>query len=396
MPTGRSSFRLAILIAGIVLIAANLRPAITAVGPLVGDIRSSTEISVTAAGLLTTLPLLAFGALSMTAPALARQLRAEWILLISMVVLAFGAMLRGIPGLIPLFAGTALLGGAVAFANVLLPALIKREFHDRLGAMTALYSSVLGGSAALGSGLAIPLSENAGLGWQGAIAIWGALALLAALIWSPQIGRRTRPAEVPDAPPTGGVWRSPLAWQVALFFGLQSLGFYITVAWLPAILIEDGIDEARAGLMLALVQIAGVLSTLIVPRLAEKGTHQRRLVTIMSGMLITGALGLAAAGSSAVTLWVVLLGLGNGAGLALGLMFFVLRAGGPRSAGELSGMGQTVGYLVAATGPFLAGAARDSSGSWTPVLLAMAVLAGLQFCFGMGAGRQLVIDGSQD
>jgi MFS transporter, CP family, cyanate transporter len=214
---------------GIVLLAANLRPALTGVAPLIGQIRADTGISNGVAGLLTTLPLLAFGLLSPIAPRVARLFGMERVLLACLLVLVAGILLRWAGAVEALFLGTVILGAAIAVANVLLPSLVKREFPEHAGLMTSVYSSSLGISAALAAGVSVPLAQL--VGWRGALAVWVLPALLAGVAWLPQLSRSDHPAD-PSARSTPGVrdlWRSPLAWQVTLFMGLQSLSYYVTL-----------------------------------------------------------------------------------------------------------------------------------------------------------------------
>jgi CP family cyanate transporter-like MFS transporter len=235
---------------GFVLLAANLRPALTSVAPLIGQIRSNTEISNGVAGLLTTLPLLAFGVLSPVAPRLARWFGMERMLLVSMLVLAVGILLRSAGEVAALFVGTAILGAAIAVGNVLLPSLVKREFPERVGLMTSIYSAALGFSAAIAAGASFPIAQQTGIGWQASLALWALLALVAAAAWLPQI-RSARPASASAETSQGvsGLWRSPLAWQVTLFMGLQSLAYYVVLTWLPEILQEvvGGMSASLAG-----------------------------------------------------------------------------------------------------------------------------------------------------
>ncbi|MQA73789.1 MAG: MFS transporter [Solirubrobacterales bacterium] len=391
-PSGRSALATGLLIVGALLIAANLRPAITSVGPLIGEIRADTGLSGTAAGLLTTLPVLAFGLLSPVAPRLGHRFGIEAVLLGCMVALVVGIVVRWAPGTVALFGGTVILGAAVASANVLLPALVKRDYAHREGLVTAAYSSVLGGAAGIGAGVAVPLADDAGLGWEGALAIWAVPATVAALVWLPQARRRHRPAPGPG-PGTAlrDLWRSRLAWTVTGFWAMQSFGFYVVIAWLPEILIEAGLDDADAGLMLFVAQVAGVAATLTIPPLAGRRPDQRGIVVASAAVLVLAVLGLIAAPDTATVVWVLLLGFGQGCGLSLALLFLPLRTREHRTAAELSGMAQTVGYLVAATGPILAGLLHDGLGGWKPTLVLLLAAAAAQLAFGLGAGRDAVL-----
>src|ERR687890_309487 len=192
--SGRSRLRKLILVLGIVLLAANLRPALTGVAPLIGQIRADTGLSNGVAGLLTTLPLLAFGLLSPIAPRVARRFGMERALLASLLVLAAGILLRWAEAVAALFLGTVVLGSAIAIGNVLLPGLIKREVPGRAGLMTSVYSPSLGISAALAAGVSVPLTKLDGIGWRGGLAVWALPTLLARVAWVPQLGRRDLPA----------------------------------------------------------------------------------------------------------------------------------------------------------------------------------------------------------
>ena len=394
--SGRSRLRKLILVLGIVLLAANLRPALTGVAPLIGQIRADTGLSNGVAGLLTTLPLLAFGLLSPIAPRVARRFGMERMLLASLLVLAAGILLRWAEAVAALFLGTVVLGSAIAVANVLLPSLVKREFPGRAGLMTSVYSTSLGISAAFAAGVSVPLAQVAGIGWRGALAVWAVPALLAGVAWLPQLGRNDYP-EGPSARSSIGVgdlWRSPLAWQVTLFMGLQSLAYYVTLTWLPEFLQAEGMGAARAGWMLGLSQAVAIVTMFLAPMIAERRPSQRGVVVVAVGISGVGALGLLVAGSTASTLWVVLLGLGQGASFSLALTFFALRSPDPGHAAALSGMAQSVGYLLAAGGPFLFGVMRDVTGTWkVPLALLLTVTVCLLIA-GIGAARDAHVDAS--
>ena len=393
---GRSRLRIFILVLGIVLLAANLRPALTGVAPLIGQIRADTSISNGVAGLLTTLPLLAFGLLSPIAPSVARRFGMERVLLASLLVLAAGILSRWAGAVAALFLGTVVLGAAIAVANVLLPSLVKREFPEHAGLMTSVYTTSLGISAAFAAGVSVPLAQVEGVGWRGALALWAVPALLAGVAWLPQLGRNDTP-EVPSALSSPGVrdlWRSPLAWQVTLFMGLQSLAYYVTLTWLPEILQSEGMGAARAGWMLGLSQAVAVVTMFLAPMIAERRSSQRGVVVVAVGTSGVGALGLLVAGSTVSALWVVLLGLGQGASFSLALTFFALRAPDHGHAAALSGMAQSAGYLLAAGGPFLFGVLRDVTGAWkVPLALLLTVTICLLLA-GIGAARDAHVGAS--
>ena len=151
---------------------------------------------------------------------------------------------------------------------------------------------------------------------------------------------------------------------------------------------------ARAGWMLGLSQAVAIVAMFLAPVLAERRPSQRGVVTIAVVVSGAGALGLLVAGSAAATLWVVLLGLGQGASFSLALAFFALRSPDPGHAAALSGMAQSVGYLLAAAGPILFGVLRDATGAWkVPLALLLAITACLLIA-GLGAARDAQIGGA--
>jgi CP family cyanate transporter-like MFS transporter len=255
--------------------------------------------------------------------------------------------------------------------------------------MTSIYSTALAISAAIAAGASFPIANQTGIGWRASLALWALLALVAAVAWLPQL-RSARPADASaeTAHEVGGLWRSVLAWQVTLFMGLQSLGYYVVLTWLPEILQEEaGISAARAGWMLALAQGVGIASIFLAPVLADRRPSQYGVVVGAVALTGTGALGLLVAADTATALWVVLLGLGQGACFSLALTFFALRTPDPEHAAALSGMAQSVGYLLAAAGPFLFGVLRDVTHAWTVPLALLSSLAVCLLITGLGAAR---------
>ncbi len=383
----------AYLALGILLVAACLRAAITAVGPLIGDIRLSTGLSNTLVGMLTTLPLIAFAILSPLAPRVARRYGIEAILLASLIALTVGIIVRSLPTAAALFVGTAVLGSAIAFGNVLLPGLIKRDFSHRVGVMTGAYSVSMNGWAALASGVSVPLAHGLGFGWQGALGCWALLSLIALVLWVPQAfaKRRANAGQSAVGASSGGLWRSRLAWQVTLFMGLQSLGFYVSITWLPEVLHDRGLTIAQAGWLLSLMQFVSLPTTFAVPVLAGRRASQRGLAVIITLLCLIGYTGLLSSRGALVPLWIVLLGLGQGGSISLALTLFALRSRNAQQAAELSGMAQSLGYLLAAVGPTLLGYLHDATRDWTiPIVILIAVTV-IQLFAGLGAGRNAYV-----
>lgn len=377
--------------AGIIFIAVNLRAPLTSVGPLVGLIRDNMHISNTSAGLITTVPLLAFALFSPFVPRLGQKIGVELLILFSIIGLAAGIGIRSLSGAAALYTGTALVGLAISVCNVLLPSLIKREFPERIGFMTGMYSISMNLFGAIASGLSVPVAVGLGFGWQGALGIWGMLSVVSLLFWLPNMKRRLKGnlSAVSKQTDDGHVnlWRSALAWQVTLFMGLQSMLFYVLVAWLPELLNQQGVGANQSGWYLSIMQLALLPFTFIVPVVAGRLSSQRSLVAVMSVLLVIGTLGLLFGRSDFILVWIVILGIGGGFAFGLSMMFFGLRTENAHQAAALSGMAQSVGYLLAASGPTFFGYLHDVTDSWTIPLLTLVGAAVLLGIVGLGAAR---------
>ncbi len=376
----------ALLIAGILMIATTLRVTFTGAAPLLETIRSDYGLSTAQTGLLTTLPLLAFALVSPLAAGIARRFGMERSLFAAMLLICAGIALRSLPSAALLFAGTAIIGCGIALGNVLLPGLIKRDFSQHVARLTGAYSLTMGAAAALGSALVVPLALH-GFGWRGALLMLMLFPLLAFLIWLPQ-WRTTRSANLSSsrALHERGIWRSPLAWQVTLFLGLNSLIYYVIIGWLPTILISHGYSEAQAGSLHGLLQLATAAPGLAIPLILHRFNDQRWIAALVSLLCAVGAAGLWFVPGQAI-IWTLLFGFGSGATMILGLTFIGLRASSAHQAAALSGMAQSVGYLLAACGPPVMGKLHDASGSWHLPLSGVTVLAIIMAIFGLYAGR---------
>ena len=390
----RSRAATVLLVAAIVAVALNQRPAVVAVAPVLRDIRADTGMSSALAGLLTTLPVLCFGAFAPAAPRLARRIGLETAVALSLLLLAGGIALRLLSPVALLFAGSLLAGAAIAFANVLLPAYVKREF-DRPGAVMGFYSASLNLGAAAGAALTVPLANAFGVGWRTALALWLALALAALALWLPVAGtgRAHRTSEpLPDDAGTWPLLRQPLARQVAAYLGLQSVQFYTVAAWLPTLLSDSGVPVREGGLLLGLANVVGAAGALLAPAQAGRMRTQRPLIAAVGAFYLIGLGGLLVSPATGTLVWVAAFGLAQGGGFALALTLIVLRSPTPLVAARLGGVAQCLGYLLAALGPLVIGALHDLTGGWSwPVALLLAVLVPMTW-FGWGAARDAVLD----
>ena len=377
-----------LLALAIVLVAVNLRPAVAGVGPVLPELRAGLSLSGTAVAVLTTLPVLCFGLLATTAPRLARRYGIEPVLVGIMAALAVGALGRVLDGAPALFVGTVVAGGAIAIGNVLIPPLIKRDFPDRTGSMMGVYSMAVSGTAAVAAGLAVPLAGATGLGWRGALGVWAVPAAVAALVWLPRSRGRTRP---PTPPPARSLLRDPLAWQLTVYFGLQSLSFYAVLAWLPSMYRDFGASPAVAGFLLSLSGLVQIPVSLVLPGLAARARTQVGYAVAGTALIGAGLAGVLLAPMAAPYLWVALIGLGQGGCFALGLNLFVLRTRRVADTARVSAMAQSIGYTLCAVGPLLVGVLHDATGSWTVPLVLLLALLVPQLVTGALAGRDRTV-----
>ncbi len=377
-----------LLFIGILFVAINLRPALASIGPLIEDIREATGLSSFMLGLLTTLPLIAFGAVSTLAPIFTRRFGIGGTLLGALSLLTIGIIIRSIDWIPALYFGTLLFGIAIAFGNVLMPSLTKSEFSSNSGFITSLYSATMAVGASMAAGLSVPLAHHYNLGWRGSLRVWAILSIVAFFVWLPQLWKLKKTSSSRSyfkaLKHIGG---SRLAWNVAIFMGLQSLTFYVILAWLPAILHSRGHDAEFSGWMLSISQATGIFGSLIIPILAGRKSDQRSIVTFLIIIEVIGLFGLLFPQLGPVFLWVSLIGFVLGGTFGLALLLIVMRSSDTESATELSGMAQSIGYLIAASGPIIFGSLFDFTGGWSYPLMLLIVIASCKLYVGLAAGR---------
>lgn len=377
-----------LLLIGILVVAINLRPALSSIGPLIDMISQDIALSDSLLGLLTTLPLIAFGVVSTITPLFTKRYGIGKTILGAMILLTFGILIRSGGSVFALYFGTTLLGIAIAFGNVLIPALIKRNFPHKAGLVTSLYSAIMSLGAAIAAGLSVPLVQSLNLGWRGSMGIWAVLAILALVIWIPNLKRIT--PSVPNRSFKEAMKKlsgSLLVWRLAFYMGLQSMAFYVILAWLPAILIDRGFDESYAGWMLSLSQATGILGAIIIPIWAGARNDQRVVIITLVVVEIISLAVLLIPGMGMIELWVGLLGLVLGGTFGLALLLIVLRSGDVETAAELSGIVQSIGYLIAAVGPFIVGVIYDFTQVWDYALILLVVMAIVKLILGLDVGK---------
>ena len=376
-----------VLGAALLLASFNLRPAVTSLGPVLPEVMRSTGMAVAAASVLTTLPALCFGLFAPLAPLLARRFGVERTVLYMLLLLSAGTLLRWAETTWALFAGAVLAGAAIGVINVLLSALVKRDFPDRVALMTGLYTMVLSGGAAIAAGASAPLTMRLG-SWGAALTVWAAPALLAAVALAAVLPAKFRPAAHRPLP---GLWRNALAWQVTLLMGFQSATTYCAFGWLAPILRDRGMEAVSAGLVLSVSVLVQLGSTLGGAPFAALWRDERGPAILSLGVGLVGFLGCLYAPLSWVWCAAVVMGVGQGAVFSITLSIIVLRSPDAATAAQLSGMAQAVGYLLASMGPFLLGLAHQWTGDWGAAGPLLVAYTAIGMAGAAGAGRKLLV-----
>ncbi len=380
-----------LVLVGIVVLAFNLRPAAVSVGPVLDELRRELGMSPTVAGLLTTLPVLAFASFGALAPWLARVLGAHRVTLLALGAVVVGLAVRAWTDsvLVLLVLSFVALAG-MATANVLLPSLVKLHFPHRIGLLTSLYTTALAIGLTMGSALTQPVGAELG-SWRWGLGVWAVTALVAALPWLGLLRHDRSPEEAPHTVTLAAVARTRLGWAMAALFGLQSLQAYSIFGWFAQVYRDAGFDAATAGLLLGVITGVSIPLSFLLPRLSARLHDQTALMTVLIACYPVGYLGLMFAPVAGAWVWAVILGAGASV-FPVVLTLIGMRARTSAGTAALSGFTQSVGYLIAAVGPFGVGLLYGLSGGWTIPLAALAVLAVPQLVAGLAVARPAYIE----
>jgi len=391
-------------VVGLVLVAINLRPAVTSLGPVLEEVRASLGMSAAVAGLLTSVPAVCFALVGSLAPLLARRWGTGGVIALGTAALALGLAVRPFAGGTGSFiALTALALAGIALANVLLPVVVKQRFPDRVGAMTGLYSVALNLGASTAAAVTVPLTAGAfGGDWRLGLGVWAVVAAAALPAWillardraaqpapsaaGPDLAAATGPGR-PSAAGAGlRLRRQPIAWALAVYFGLQSTAAYVIMGWLPQIFRDAGLSARTAGLLFAVTALLGVPLSFALSALASRLPRQSGVAVLIGLFGLAGYLGLWVDPAAAPWLWVVLLGVGN-CSFPLVLTMIALRGRDAATVARLSAFAQSSGYLLSVPGPIVVGVLYEHTGSWRIPLALLAVLMVPQMVAGVLAGR---------
>ena len=387
-PPQETRFARVLVVVGIVALAFNLRPAAVSVGPVLDEIIAGLGMSPVEAGLLTSLPVLAFALFGALAPRLARLVGVHRLTMLALVGVVVGLWLRSRADDPLVFLALSLLALAgMATANVLLPSLVKLHFPDRIGLMTSVYSTALAIGLTSASVFTVPISE-AYDGWRSGLAAWALLAAVAVIPWLGLL-RHDRPADLETTEGRiglGDVARTRLGWLMALFFGLQSLQAYAIFGWFAEVYRDAGFSAHTAGLLLGVITGISIPLSFAIPALAARMENQSPLMWGVMACYPVGYLGLILAPRQGAWLWALVIGVGI-CTFPLILTLIGLRARTAAGTAALSGFTQSTGYLISAVGPFGVGLLHDVTGGWTVPLIALIVVSVPQLVLGLAVSH---------
>jgi len=389
-----------LLLAGVLLVALNLRGPLVATAPVVGDLRVDLDVDAGTIGLLTAIPVLCFGLAAPLASAVIARTGPHRAVLVALAGILAGTVLRSVGDARTAIAGTVVIGLAITVGNVVLPVVIGQDFPTARNVVTAAYTAALNVGSALTTTATAPLADL--VGWRWALASWGLLVLAAAAVWTAALRRqRVRTAAVSAAqaaagdvpgPPTPTaphrpVARQPAVWGLTLAFGMQAFSYYGVTAWLPSLLAdEQGLTRAAAGASSSLFQVFAVVGAFAVPALVAWWKRPAAVLLAVTAAWATLPIGLIVApGLWAV--WSSLAGVAQGGGITVVFIAIVARSRDLVENRRTSATVQGGGYVIAATGPLVIGAVHDLSGGWTvPMLVILGAVAVMAVAGGLSAG----------
>lgn len=379
----------------LVLVSSNLRSPITYVGPVLNQISNSLHLNNLQSSMLTSIPLLMFASCSVLVSKFSHRFSINRFLLYALIILSFGIFMRVCGSVWTLFTGSVLIGLGVCIGNVITPGYIKNNFPKQIGLMTGIFAVSMNLTAALASGYSVSLGEWTGYGWRGSLGIWLVIALLALFVVvlelllnkskSKQIGNSLVKSDF-------NMFKSKQAWNISIFMGLQSLVYYSLISWLPVVLGDYGMQGNEPGWILFIIQISMIPITFVGPIIANKMKDQKTMIVFIFILMLASVLMFAWLKSEWIYVTAVLLGLSNGLSFSLSILFFSLRTRSSANAIKISGMAQSVGYLIAAFGPAIFGKLHDFDSSWKWSFYFLGLSITTMFYFGMKAARRKFVE----
>ncbi|MDQ8143721.1 MFS transporter [Chryseobacterium sp. CFS15] len=379
----------------LILVSSNLRSPITSVGPVLNQISSSLHLNNLQSSMLTSIPLLMFASCSVLVSRFSHRFSINRFLLYALIILSFGLFMRVFGSVWTLFTGSIFIGLGVCIGNVITPGYIKNNFPKQIGLMTGIFAVSMNLTAALASGYSVSLGEWTGYGWRGSLGVWLVIALLALFVVILELllnKSRLKQTGNSLVKSDFNMFKSAQAWNISIFMGLQSLVYYSLISWLPAVLGDYGMQGNGPGWVLFIIQISMIPITFVGPVIASKMKNQKAMIVFISVLMLASILMFAWLKSEWIYATAVLLGLSNGLSFSLSILFFSLRTKSSANAIKISGMAQSVGYLIAAFGPAVFGKLHDYDASWKLSFYFLGISVIVMFYFGIKAARRKFVE----
>ncbi|WP_228438723.1 CynX/NimT family MFS transporter [Chryseobacterium pennae] len=379
----------------VILISSNLRSPIVAVSPVLGDVRDALKLDNFQVSLLTSIPLFMFAVCSVLVSRFSNKLGISKLLMYSLIILSFGLFLRISGSLWLLFIGSVFIGLGICIGNVVTPGYVKNNFPKQIGLMTGIFAVSMNLTAALASGFSVRIGEWTGFGWRGSLGIWLVIAALGFLVLILEmIFNKKNPNQPKTALGTSdfNMFKSSQAWNISIFMGLQSLFYYCMVAWLPSFLTDYNMPGESSGWVLFVIQITMIPITFCCPIIASKMKNQRIMILFICALMFASTMMFVFLKSQWIYVNAVIIGISNGLSFSLSILFFSTRTKSSINAVKISGMAQSVGYLIAAFGPPVFGKLHDWDISWNTSFYFLSAAVLIMLFFGLKAARNKYVE----
>ncbi|WP_313091444.1 CynX/NimT family MFS transporter [Chryseobacterium flavum] len=379
----------------VILISSNLRSPIVAVSPVLGEVRDALKLDNFQVSLLTSIPLFMFAACSVLVSRFSGKLGLNRLLMYSLIILSMGLLLRISGSVWLLFLGSLFIGLGICIGNVVTPGYVKNNFPGQIGLMTGIFAVSMNLTAALASGFSVKIGEWTGLGWRGSLGVWLVIAVLGLLVVILELIFNKRASEQPKAVLRASdfnMFKSSQAWNISIFMGLQSLFYYCMVAWLPSFLSDYHMQAESSGWVLFIIQFTMIPITFCCPIIAGKMKDQRIMILFICALMFGSTMMFIFFKSEWIYVNAVIIGISNGLSFSLSILFFSTRTQNSINAVKISGMAQSVGYLIAAFGPPVFGKLHDRDTSWNTSFYFLSTAVLFMFYFGMKAARNRCVE----
>lgn len=372
----------------IFLAALNMRAGLVLMAPLVPIISEYFSLSKIQMSLLLSIPVIAFSSSSLIMGYLGRRASSDRIITLALVFLTLGLTLRIFTGLYGLFIFTALVGVSIAVMNYEIPVWVKLHLPESSGLITGIYVTLMGVGAAVATAISVPIAESSHFSWRLSMAPWVLFSFVATIYWLTQRRRFSFKSKSDFMP----FWKtkaikSPIAWSLVLFFGLESMTFYGSASWLPTILTTKDFSLREAGVAIAFSGLLGSLVGLFSPHWISKFRDQRALLVFISALTGFSFFMMSIQQGNILILWLCLSNIGVSMAFPACLLLASMKSDTPETTRTLSTMMQSLGYVISAAGPIYVGSIFEFFGSWNVALIAIAFISGIQLLVGLVVGK---------